>query len=89
MSRREQINPVFTNFRMISPQQVELAIFIRQYRRIHNLSQTEMAKLCSIYGKSKGVKFHFTEISNYENYKSIPTPAKFQCLMNTMDLDHL
>jgi transcriptional regulator with XRE-family HTH domain len=83
---KERINPVFDNFVMLSPKQVELAIYIRQYRRIHELSQRDMAKVCSLYGEKKGIKFAQTEIACYENYKTIPTPAKFEILMNTMNI---
>jgi len=84
--KRETINPVFDNFRMISPKQVELAIYIRQYRKIHELSQCDMARICSIYGEPFGIKFIQQEIDRYENYKTVPTKAKFQVLMNTMDI---
>ena len=84
--RREKVNPIFDNFRMISPKQVELAIYIRQYRRIHELSQRDMAQLCTLYGKPHNVRFSQNDINNYENYKNIPTPSKFAALMNTMDI---
>lgn len=80
-------NPTFDDFIVVSRKQVELAIYIRQYRRIHQLSQAEMAKLCSLYGKPHNVSFTGADISYYENYKHIPTSHKFQVLMNTMDLD--
>lgn len=84
--RKNKVNPVFDEFFMVSPKQIELAIYIRQYRRIHQLSQTEMAKVCSLYGEPFGIKFTNFDISVYENCKHIPTPSKFQILMNTMDI---
>lgn len=86
MTRKKLVNPTFDKFIVVSPKQIELAIYIRQFRRIHNFSQEEMAALCTKYGESSGVKIHWTEISNYENYKHIPTPPKFKVLMNTMDI---
>lgn len=83
---REQINPTFDNFMLISPKSVELAIYIRQFRRLHNLSQNEMAKICTLHGKKQGIKFTQRSICAYENYETIPTPPKFQILMNTMDI---
>lgn len=71
----------------VTRKQIELAFYIRQYRRIHQLSQTQMANICTLYGKPHNVKFAVSEISEYENYKHMPTPPKFQILMNTMDLD--
>lgn len=79
----EQEEPILS----VTKTQVELAFYIRQYRRIHEMSQVEMAQLCSLYGKPYNVKFSCSEISSYENYKHKPTPHKFQVLMNTMDLD--
>ena len=81
-----KVDPTFDNFIMVSPKQIELAIFIRQYRRIHELSQADMARICTFYGEPFGVKFTNVDISAYENYKSIPTTPKFQVLMNTMDI---
>ena len=86
MPKKESINPVFGHFIKVSPTQVELAIYIRQFRRIHELSQSDMAKICSLYGEDKGVKFKQAEIGRYENYKTVPTPAKFEILMNTMNI---
>lgn len=79
-------DPVFNEFIVVSPKQVELAIYIRQFRKIHNLSQKEMAELCSLYGKDNNISFKSCEIWFYENYKRIPTKPKFQVLMNTMDI---
>lgn len=73
----------------VSRKQVELAICIRQYRRIHDLSQKQMAKICSIYAEPYGVKFANTEISNYENYRIRPSAKKFQILMSAMDIDKI
>lgn len=87
MTHKAKVNPTFDNFVLLSPKQVEFAIYIRQFRRIHELSQREMATLCNHYGKSHNVKISAMDISNYENYKNIPTPPKFSTIMNTMDLD--
>ena len=83
---KNKINPVFDNFIMVSPKQIELAIYIRQFRRIHQLSQQQMADLCSLYGEPYNVKFTNFNISVYENCRQIPRPVKFQVLLNTMDL---
>ena len=84
--RKDKINPTFDDFVVVSRKQVELAIFIRQYRRINHLSQHEMAEICSIIGAKHNIKFLTSEISNYENYKTIPRPYKFQILMQIMDI---
>lgn len=81
-----KVDPIFDNFMMVSPKQIELAIFIRQYRRIHELSQAEMAKICTLYGEPSGIKFTNFDISVYENCKTVPTTPKFQVLMNTMNI---
>ena len=76
----------FNDCRSISPKQVELAICIRMYRRMNTMSQEEMAKICTLYGKSKNVKFTTHDISDYENYKRAPRAKKFQILLNTMKI---
>jgi hypothetical protein len=86
-TRKYKTNPTFDDFIVVSRKQVELAIYIRQFRRIHQFSQQEMASLCTKFGEPSGIKFHWTEISCYENYKTIPRQNKFQILMNVMDLD--
>ena len=82
---KKNVNPTFDDFVVVSRKQVELAILVRQFRRIHNLSQKEMANICSLYGKPRNVIFSQTDICKYENYKTIPTPPKFTTLMNAMD----
>ena len=86
MRKRETINPVFKDFRVISPQSVELAIYIRSYRRMHEISQMEMAKICTIRGRRNNVSFTQNDIDRYEKYKNVPTPPKFQILMETMNI---
>lgn len=86
-SRKETINPVFNDFMHISPKQVIFSMYIKNYRSRHNFSQAQMAKVCSLYGEPEGISFTIMEISHYENYKTIPTPAKFQVIMKTMDID--
>ena len=66
--------------------QVELAFFIRQFRRIHELSQIQMAKICTVYGKPYNEKFYSGQICDYENYKHMPNKKRFQILLNTMDI---
>ena len=75
-------NPTFNDLEIVSRKQVELAFFIRAFRRINNMSQKEMADLCSCYG----VHFDTMDISRYENYKAAPTMPKFQILMKTMHI---
>ena len=87
MKTKKSINPTFDDFVVVSRKQVELAIYIRQFRRMHNLSQEQMARICSAHGRSRKISFSGVDISNYENYKHIPTPPKFQTLMSAMDLD--
>lgn len=87
MSRpKKTINPTFDDFFVVSPKSIELAIYLRRFREIHNLSQVEMARLCTMYGRSMNIQFVASEIHKYEYCKTIPTPPKFQILMNTMDI---
>jgi len=80
-------NPVFNDFQMISPKQVMFSYYINLYRKKFNISQREMADVCSLYGKPHNVKITVQDICFYENYKRIPTPQKFQVIMDTMNLD--
>ena len=81
-------NPFFFSGERIevSPLQVELAICIRQYRRVHNITQDQMARICSIRGREAGIKFATSEIWTYENYRIAPTQPKFQVLMDVMGI---
>lgn len=80
-------NPVFNDFQMISPKQVMFSYYINLYRKKFNISQREMADVCSLYGKPHNVKVTAQDIYFYESYKRIPTPQKFQVIMDTMNLD--
>jgi transcriptional regulator with XRE-family HTH domain len=87
MTRKGKQNPFFDDFQMRSMKLIRLSICIQNYRRHYNLSQREMADICTLYGEPVNVKFFQTEIANYENCKTVPTPPKFQVLMNTMNID--
>ena len=89
VAMKQNANPEFNDVRLISPKQVILAFHMTEYRRKYNLSQREMAEICSLYGEPSNIKFAQTEIAKYETYKTIPTPPKFQILMNTMNIKSL
>ena len=82
-------NDLFNDTIVVSRKQVELAIYLRNYRRMHELSQVEMAGLCSIYAEPYHVKITSQEISDFENYRKKPSRKKFQILLNTMDLNDI
>ena len=86
MRKGRKIPDVFNDFAYISPKQVTLSCYIKMYRQKYNISQQEMAKICSMYGEPHKVKFACCEIYNYENYKTIPSEPKFQILMNTLGI---
>ena len=69
---------------VVSKKQVDFAHGIIDYRKTHNLSQKEMARICSLYGKTHGVKFAQTEISAYECLKKAPRKIKFEVLTNVI-----
>lgn len=81
-------NNIIKNSERISvyPKQIEFGISIRLYRYMNKLSQAELAEVCSIRGKSRGIMFAQTDISNYENFKHVPGEPKFQILMETMGI---
>ena len=89
MTRKRNVNPEFDDVQILSPKQVLLSYYIIQYRKRFNLSQREMAEICSSYGKANNVKFAQREIGLYESYRTIPTPPKFQVLMNTLNIKSL
>lgn len=89
VAMKKNANPVFDDVRLLSPKQVLFAFYMTEYRRKYNLSQKEMAEICSLYGEPSHVKFTQNDISSYEIYKTIPTPPKFQILMNTMNIKSL
>ena len=68
----------------VTRKQMNLSMLIQNYRRIHQLSQADLAKACAIIGKSCNVKMSQNDISNYEICKTTPTMPKFQILMKTM-----
>lgn len=72
---------------VVTREQVELAFYIRNYRRIHELSQVQMAAICSCYGEPNNIRITPSDISCYENYNRMPTKGKFQVLLNTMDIE--
>lgn len=80
-------NKHMMDFQIISRRQVELAINIRAYRGNHNLSQSQFAKIATVYGAPQKIKFSVTDISRYENYQTIPSEKKMFVLLAAMDLD--
>ena len=68
----------------VTKRQIDFAIGMNEYRRKHNLSQAEMANICTLFGVSRGVKFAQTEISAYETLRTAPRPVKFQVLTDVI-----
>ncbi len=67
---------------------VEQVIFgykISEYRRRHNLSQTEFAEICNICSEGKFGKFFPCDICEYENRKKTPRKIRFQFLSSIID----
>lgn len=87
MARKGSRNPIFDDYQMRSLKLIRFGMCVENYRRLHNLSQREMAEICTLYGESLNIKFYQTEIANYENYKTAPTLQKFQIIMKTMNID--
>ena len=87
MKRKGKQNPFFDDFQMRSMKLIRLSICIQNYRRYYNLSQAQMARICTLYGKPDNIKFTQTEIAKYENCKTVPTSPKFQILMNTLNIN--
>ena len=79
-------NSYMTDFQVLSRRQIELAINIRAYRGNHNLSQLQFAKIATVFGLPQKIKFGRAEISNYENYKIIPSEKKMFVLLAAMNL---
>lgn len=79
-------NKWFDDYVYVSRKSVGLAMCLINFRRYNSLSQKQMAELCTEYGKPTNVKFTIMEISNYENYKKVPTERKFQVLLKTMHI---
>ena len=77
----------FFKEKKVSPKLVILGFYITNYRRTHNISQRQMADICTLYGKPHNIKFSQVDIWNYERYRCAPTPPKFQVLMNALNID--
>ena len=84
--KRKSVNEYMTDFQVLSRRQVELAIQIRAYRAKYNLSQDQFAKIATAYGQPTHTKFAYAEISNYENYRTIPTEKKLNALLLTLHI---
>ena len=74
------------DFQVVSRKQVELAIWIRSYRRCHEISLQTMANLATIKGRSQNVRFNAGEIGKYENYRRIPSTRKLNVLLDVIGI---
>lgn len=74
-------------FQLVSNKQIELALTMNAFRREHNMSQSELAHFCNLYGEQNGVKFFQNEISAYERMARAPRKAKFQILCNVLNIE--
>lgn len=75
-------------FKLVSFKQMRLALAINGYRREHQLSQKEMAHICSLFGEPNGVKFFEAEISQYELMNRAPRKKKYDVLCNVLNLNN-
>ena len=73
-------------FQLVSDKQIELALSLNGYRKKFNLSQKDMAKICSLYGASQKIAFSAEQISSYETMKTAPRIAKYQVLCNVLNI---
>ena len=73
-------------FQMISNKQVELSVALNAFRRKYNMSQAELAHICTLYGEPHKIKFIQTEISRYERMATAPRAAKYQVLCNVLNI---
>ena len=80
-------NKFWGKFQLVSDRQIELALSINAYRKKYNISQKEMAHICTLYGKPHNVKFTQTQISSYETMKTAPRTVHYQILCNVLDIN--
>ena len=71
------------DFAIMSRRQVEFGIYIRNYRRVYNLSQAEFAKLCSLYGKKKITP---QSVGFWENFSRVPSEENMNIALNVMHI---
>lgn len=81
------VNPIFKDVRMMSPKQVKLAMYIQGFRQRYNLSLEETAAIFTKYGVHDNVSFDMSEISRYENCRTIPTMPKLHAMMDAIHID--
>ena len=74
-------------FRSVSEKQAEFVANIWAYRREHNISQAEMARICNLYCEPNGIKFYPSEIGAYERLERTPHKPKYKALCNIMNLN--
>lgn len=72
----------------ISDKQMQFAFALNEYRRSHNITLEQMARICSLYGEPQGVKFHFTELSCYELLKKAPSKSKYDVLCMVLNANN-
>ena len=79
-------NSFWGEHQYISKRQEELSFQMISYRRRNNISQKEMARICTLFGAPYNVKFHPVEISNYECRKCAPRRAKYTVLCKLLNI---
>lgn len=77
-------NRYMTDFQVISRRQIEFGIYIRNYRRVYQLSQSEFADLCSVYGKKKITQ---ASIYQWENFIYVPSEENMSIVLKTMHVE--
>ena len=81
-------NKFYGDFKIVSIEQMRLALALNGYRRDHKISQKEMAHICNLFGKNRGVKFYETEICQYELMNRAPRKKKYDILCNILNLNN-
>lgn len=85
----KRCNPHMQDFQIISRRQIEFGIYIRNYRRIHELSQTQFAKIASYYlGDTDGDDLiQQANISSWENFKVVPCERYMNAVLAAMNIE--
>lgn len=68
----------------VTRRQINFGVTIRLFRYSNEFSLKDVVTLCNLEGKETGIKFSETDISNYENFKTVPSPAKFNVILKVL-----
>ena len=88
IAQKKRHNPLLSDIQLISPKQIELVYKIREYRMEHSLTQSQFAKIATIYGNPFKIKFENCEISNYERFKATPSLKKMCIILKILGVEY-